>query len=844
MVSLVIVSRSARLAEGVAEMAREAGGPELRLAATGGLALPERPLGTDAEQIRAAIEQVYSDDGVVVLVDLGSVVLSAEMAVAQLPPERRARVFLSSAALVEGAMAAAGQARLGNPVAQVLAAARGALATKGSRPQAEMPHGHVAGEPPAEPGQAPAAERQVRLSIRNRLGLHLRPAARLAWTAGQFRQAEIQLRNLTTGRGPVDAKSVNSVATLGARKGHEILVSAAGAEASAAVQALAALAEKNFGDPPDLLIPPAKAAPAAPPAPAAGGGQPDGWQGLPASAGIAMGPARLFGAMRLVVPTNAAEDPAAEWQHLEQALQATQEQIKATRTAMALRAGDMAAEIFVAHALFLTDEALLAPTRRRVFDDHQNAGAAWLQTVGEMAAAYRALDDPYQRARAPDVEAVGRQVLRNLLGEAARTSQWEAPGILVADDLTPAETARLDAHRVLGIATAAGGPTSHSAILAQTLGIPAVVGAGPELLALAEGTPLLLDGETGRIWANPSPEAQAEFGRLADRRRAARAKALAASIMTASTRDGQRVEVAANIGTPAEAHQAVEMGAEAVGLFRTEFLFLDRQSAPDEDEQYAAYRAAAEALDHRPLTIRTLDVGGDKPLPYVKMAPEANPFLGFRAIRLCLARPEFFKVQLRAIARVAAEHPVRVMFPMIATLGEFRAARALLLEARAEVLRRGQRMAERLEIGMMVEIPAAALSAELFAREVDFFSVGTNDLAQYTLAAERGNTQMAALADGLHPAVLQLIAQTVKAAHGHDKPVSVCGELAGDAQAVPLLVGLGVDELSVNAPAIPRIKQLVRDMDYGEARRQAERALTLESAEAVRQAFQAPRPAG
>ena len=835
MVSLVIVSHSARLAEGVAELAREMGGPELRLAATGGLALPGRPLGTDAEQILAAIEQVYSDDGVVVLMDLGSAVMSAEMAVEQLPPERRARVFLSQGPLVEGAVAAAVQARLGSPVAQVLAEAHGAAAMKGVGGQAE-----IAGSAGLASPVEPAPSLQARLTVHNRLGLHLRPAARFAWTASQFSQAEIQVRNLTTGLGPVNAKSVNSVATLGVRQGQEIQVSASGAEAHAAIKALAALADHNFGDLPDYLDQSATSAPAAQRSQTADGGQHDHLQGLPASAGIAMGPARLFGTAMPEVPTQANDDPAAEWRRLEQAIEATLRQIAATRSSVARRAGDVAAEVFGAHALFLSDEALLAPTRARIFSDRRNAAAAWQQAVGEMAGAYRALDDAYQGARAADVEAVGRQVLLNLLGEAPRAADWEAPGILVAADLAPADTAQLDPHRVMGIATAAGGPTSHSAILARTLGIPAVVAAGDELLAIAEGTPLLLDGETGRIWLNPSQELRSEYGRLADARREARAEALAASVTNAMTRDGRRVEVAANIGTPADARQAVEMGAEAVGLFRTEFLFLNRQSAPDEDKQYQAYLAAAKALGHRPLVIRTLDVGGDKPLPYVAMPPEANPFLGFRAIRLCLARPEFFKVQLRAIVRAAAAHPVRVVFPMIAVLAEFRAARALLLEAKAEVEQQGHPTPGHIELGIMVEIPAAALQAEQFAVEVDFFSIGTNDLAQYTLAAERGNPRVAALADGLHPAVLQLIARTVTAAHGRGKRVSVCGELASDAQAVPLLVGLGVDVLSMSAPAIPRAKQIVGALNYAEARRKAEWALTLESAEAVRAAFTSP----
>jgi phosphocarrier protein FPr len=448
--------------------------------------------------------------------------------------------------------------------------------------------------------------------------------------------------------------------------------------------------------------------------------------------------------------------------------------------------------------------------------------------------AYRALDDAYQAARAGDVADVGRQVLLNLLGQPLPTADWGEPGILIATDLAPADTAQLSAHRVRGFATASGGLTSHSAILARTLGIPAVVGAGMGVSAIAEGTPILLDGDTGRIWLNPSAELRAEFVQRIETLRRTRAHALADAGVPAKTRDGRRVEVAANIGTLADARQAVEVGAEAVGLFRTEFLFLDRRNAPDEEEQYAAYVGAANILGSRPLIIRTLDVGGDKPLRYVRMEPEANPFLGRRGIRLCLARPDLFKVQLRAIVRAAAEHPVRVMFPMIATLEEFRAARALLLEAQAEVEQRGRPAPQRLQTGMMVEVPAAAVCAEQFAAEVDFFSIGTNDLAQYTLAAERGNRHVAALLDALHPAVLQLIEKVVAAAHARGKWVGVCGELAGDAAAQPLLVGLGVDELSMHAPAIPRAKELVRGLDYTTARRLAELALTLESAAAVR----------
>ena len=331
--------------------------------------------------------------------------------------------------------------------------------------------------------------------------------------------------------------------------------------------------------------------------------------------------------------------------------------------------------------------------------------------------------------------------------------------------------------------------------------------------------------------SNPSTGQKAEAARLAS------IQSRAESIKPAVTRDGRRIELVANIGSVADARAAVGAGAEGVGLFRTEFLFLDRRTAPDEGEQYAAYRAVAEALGKRPLIVRTLDVGGDKPLPYLPMEPESNPFLGLRAIRLCLAQPGFFQIQLRAIIRVAAEFPVKIMFPMIATLGELRAARDLLEEARRQVEHHGERLQDKIETGIMVEIPAAALRSEQFAPEVDFFSIGTNDLTQYTLAAERGNAHVAALTDGLQPAVLVLIRQVVQAAHARGKWVGVCGELAGDPLAVPLLVGLGVDELSMSPPAIPRAKQIIRALDYSFVQTVAQRALELETPEEVREAL-------
>jgi phosphoenolpyruvate-protein phosphotransferase len=347
---------------------------------------------------------------------------------------------------------------------------------------------------------------------------------------------------------------------------------------------------------------------------------------------------------------------------------------------------------------------------------------------------------------------------------------------------------------------------------------------------------VIVDGEGGTVSSDPEPAQIAEAERRAESFRAREAAARAEATRPAVTRDGTSIEVLANVGQPADVEAALDAGAEGVGLLRTEFLFIGRDSMPSEEEQEAAYRGIAEPLGGHPLIVRTLDVGGDKPLPYLPVPAEANPFLGLRGLRLGLARPDVLRTQLRAILRVAADHPVKVMFPMVTSLAEFRAARALAEEARHQVEGAGGRVPSYLEVGIMVEVPAAALAAEAFAADVDFFSIGTNDLTQYTLAAERGNERVAGFADALHPAVLRLIRMTAQGAGSHGRMVGVCGEIAGDPVAVPILVGLGVRELSAAPPAVPRVKRAVRETDLGSARILADRALALDSAEAVRAA--------
>ena len=826
MVGIVIVSHSRRIAEGTVELAREMGGDDVALVAAGGTD-EDGALGTDAVRVLNAIEDIFSDDGVLVLMDLGSAVMSAEMAVEMLDEAKRDRVLLCEAPLVEGAVAAATAAKLGRPIEEVAREARGGLLGKQSHLGVES---EIAQQPsePATDKSGPSLEASI--LVKNQLGLHARPAARFVRAAGRH-GAHVEVTNATAGRGPVDATSLNALATLGVDQHHEIRIRAWGSGAEAALKAVEALAADNFGDPTDdVVAEPAATAVAETDLPEGG------MAGLPASPGVALAPARRFVSELPDVPTARAADVESEIARLDRAVRAASAELGELRDEVSSSAGAYEAEIFDAHVLMLEDETLRGTALRLIQDEKRNAADAFWTSVQESARKFESLDNPRLRERGRDVIDIGRRVLGHLLGQTDRPLVLSAPGALIVDELTPSTAAGLDPDMVKGIATATGGPTSHGAILARALGVPAVVGVGEDLLAIPEDTSVIVDGDRGIVIVNPGDRERERFADTA-RRLAARAEtAKAAAGEPATTRDGTTIEVAANIGSVEEAERAADAGADGVGLLRTEFLFLERATMPTEDEQFATLARIAEALGDRPLTVRTLDVGADKPLAYLRQAAEENPFLGVRGIRLGLAERGLLTTQLRAIVRLAAERPVRLMFPMIATLEELTEARGLLNEVV------GARRPAGLEVGIMIEVPSAALIAERLARDVDFFSIGTNDLSQYTLAAERGNAAVAALADPLHPGVLKLISQTAKAASSHDAWVGICGEVAGDARATAVLLGLGLTELSMAAPSIPAVKAAVRSTDLTEAAALALRALEADSAPEVRRLLE-PDPA-
>lgn len=853
MVGLVIVSHSARLAEGVRELAEQMTQGRVPLAVAGGIDDAENPIGTDAMKVMAAIDAVYSDDGVVILMDLGSALLSAETALDFLPDEQRAHVFLSKAPLVEGTMAAAVQAMVGAPVAMVLAEAESALAAKreqlGGKP-----------EPAASSTEPPVAAetgRQIVLQVRNRLGLHARPAARFVATAGRF-AADVRI---IRGDRAANAKSINQVATLGVRQGDEIIVTATGPDAVAVLAALQDLADDNFGDR-DLEQHSVSSRPVDQSGQYSVGSrsvdqsQPletdplntdllntdllttDPLPGIPASPGVAVGPAVLYQPRLPEVVARHVADPAAEWLRLQEAADAARSEIDALHRQAIEQVGRSEAAIFEAHRLFLSDPTTLDAAREMIFAESMNAEAAWQRETNALAATFAGMEDEYMRARAADIEDISQRVLRRLMGVEPPSLDFAEPSVLIATDLTPSDTARLDPKRVLAICTELGGATGHSAILARALGIPAVVGLGHNIRQVAEEQRVAVDGDSGTLWLNPDEALLAKFAQRRDAWQEAQRQAKVVGQAAAVTRDGHRVEIAANIGGPNDVGPALEYGAEGVGLFRTEFLFMGRQEAPTEAEQLQAYRHAAQLMGDRPLIIRTLDVGGDKPLPYLDLGEEANPFLGWRAIRFCLERPDIFMSQLRAILQAGvnadgSRSGVRIMFPMIGSPPELREAKGMLERAGDELRAEGKAFNDRMEVGIMIEVPSAVMVADQLAREVDFFSIGTNDLTQYVMAADRGNARVAGLASAFQPAVLRMIRDAAEAAHAAGIRIGMCGELAGNPPATPVLLGLGLDELSMSAPAIPAVKEAVRRLTMDEARHIAERALAADSAEAV-----------
>jgi phosphocarrier protein FPr len=662
--------------------------------------------------------------------------------------------------------------------------------------------------------------------IINTAGMHARPAAVLANLAKKY-AAEIWVQR---GEGRANAKSVTGLMNLDIRYNDKINLIAQGVDAQEALDTLVPMIASGLGE--EGTAAPAPASRVVPeiarPVPARRSEDPNVLLGVTASPGLAVGNAFQVRRQDLAV-TETAENVEVEERKLCEAMETSRRQLEALQYQLHGQADANKAAIFAAHQEVLDDPELHDMVRSAILKG-KSAAFAWQQMINTQSQRLAKMHNALLAARAADIRDVGQRVMQNLTGIGPRKIDAPVNSILVTEELTPSDIANLDRSKVLGVCTTLGSATSHAAIIARSLDIPVVAGIEPRALEILDGTPMILDAARASLRLNPSVEEMAHLKSLQERQANKKKFDLENAARPAITLDGCQVDVVANIGGLSDAVKGVSLGAEGVGLLRTEFLFQDRDIAPTEDEQYQVYSDVAQALGPgRPLIIRTLDVGGDKPLPYLPIAKEENPFLGERGVRVGLNRPEVLRTQLRAILRAASNGKLLVMFPMVATLSEWRAVKTMFEEERAKL------GADPIPVGIMVEIPAAAVMADQFAREADFFSVGTNDLTQYTLAMDRGHPKLAPQVDALNPAVLNLIALAVKGAEQHGKWVGVCGGSASDPQAVPILIGLGVKELSVSVPAIPAIKAQIRALNMADCMALARKALGLDTSLAVRE---------
>ncbi|MGM0501423.1 MAG: phosphoenolpyruvate--protein phosphotransferase [Bacillota bacterium] len=554
--------------------------------------------------------------------------------------------------------------------------------------------------------------------------------------------------------------------------------------------------------------------------------------GVAASPGIIIGEAMLL-EEDLSYEKEIVENIKGEKERLKKAVQRSKEQLASIKEKVLSDMGEDEADIFKAHLMVLEDPELISAVKEKIETEKINAEAALDETIDKFVEMFADMDSEYLKERAVDIQDVGNRVLKNLLGkEVISCSELDKKVVLVAQDLTPSDTAQIDQEQVLGFVTAKGGRTSHTAIMARSMELPAVVGVDGVLNELQRGDQIIVDGVNGKVIIKPTKEEIAQYKAKAEEYVARKKKLAKLKELPAVTKDGHQTEIVANIGTPKDVKGAIDNGAEGIGLYRSEFLYMDRESLPTEEEQFSAYKEVAKKMNG-PVIIRTLDVGGDKEIPYLNLPKEMNPFLGYRAIRVCLNQKDMFKTQLRAILRASAYGQVKIMYPMISAVEQLRAANEILAEVMNELREENIDFNADLEVGMMIEVPAAAITADILAKEADFFSIGTNDLIQYTTATDRMNENISHLYQPFHPAVLRLIKRVVDAAHEEGKWAGMCGEMAGDKRLTPYLLGIGLDEFSMSAVSVPEVKETIRNLSLEEAQEVAEQALSYKTAEEI-----------
>ena len=562
-------------------------------------------------------------------------------------------------------------------------------------------------------------------------------------------------------------------------------------------------------------------------------------QGIAASDGIAIAKVYTLTEPDLTVTKVTVEDSEKEVSRLDDALAASIKDVELIKETALKNLGEEEAQVFDAHLMVLSDPELIGQVKDSITSNKVNAEAALKEVTDMFISIFAGMEDnPYMQERAADIRDVSKRILAHLLGvKIPSPATIKDEVIIVAADLTPSDTAQLNRQYVKAFVTDIGGRTSHSAIMARSLEIPAIVGTKEVTSIAKDGDIIIVDGLSGEVFLNPSEEVVAEYRAKAEAFAAQQAEWEKLKDSKTYTKDGHQVELAANIGTPKDLEGVVNNGAEGVGLYRTEFLYMDSHEMPTEEDQFEAYKAVLEGMNGKPVVVRTMDIGGDKELPYLPLPHEMNPFLGYRAIRISLNEPEMFRTQLRALLRASVYGKLRIMFPMIATLNDFRGAKALLEEEKAKLIAEGVAVSDDIQVGIMIEIPAAAVLAHQFAKEVDFFSIGTNDLIQYTMAADRMNERVSYLYQPYNPSILTLIKHVIDSAHKEGKWAGMCGEMAGDQTAVPLLVGLGLDEFSMSASSVLKTRSLISKLTLSDMQALADKAInecaTVQEVEAL-----------
>ena len=562
-------------------------------------------------------------------------------------------------------------------------------------------------------------------------------------------------------------------------------------------------------------------------------------QGIAASDGIAIAKVYTLTEPDLTVTKVTVEDSEKEVSRLDDALAASIKDVELIKETALKNLGEEEAQVFDAHLMVLSDPELIGQVKDSITSNKVNAESALKEVTDMFISIFAGMEDnPYMQERAADIRDVSKRILAHLLGvKIPSPATIKDEVIIVAADLTPSDTAQLNRQYVKAFVTDIGGRTSHSAIMARSLEIPAIVGTKEVTSIAKDGDIIIVDGLSGEVFLNPSEEVVAEYRAKAEAFAAQQAEWEKLKDSKTYTKDGHQVELAANIGTPKDLEGVVNNGAEGVGLYRTEFLYMDSHEMPTEEDQFEAYKAVLEGVNGKPVVVRTMDIGGDKELPYLPLPHEMNPFLGYRAIRISLNEPEMFRTQLRALLRASVYGKLRIMFPMIATLNDFRGAKALLEEEKAKLIAEGVAVSDDIQVGIMIEIPAAAVLAHQFAKEVDFFSIGTNDLIQYTMAADRMNERVSYLYQPYNPSILTLIKHVIDSAHKEGKWAGMCGEMAGDQTAVPLLVGLGLDEFSMSASSVLKTRSLISKLTLSDMQALADKAInecaTVQEVEAL-----------